>query len=284
MLFSTVKRISPWMSGTENEPSQSAAARDGCRITALSAFTSRTSRPVSVRIRRARRSSQAPALVSRAHRSAIRAATTSTAIPAAEPSQTVSGTDCTAPTQFVQSNCCRTLPSIAGLIAIAPTSSETWHTRPASELSPTEPTAAPRPSPSRCRKRTFTAIWPVPAGSRWLTKEAATWTAKTLLTGGVAGIEPNWVTVPTTNSIKDRTVARLSQSALAAASALMPFITSFRLSTPMMTTATATTMASRIWGSEESASALRSSEADPRVPCLRPSRLASSESVPRSFN
>lgn len=29
MLFSTVKRISPWMSGTENEPSQSAAARDG---------------------------------------------------------------------------------------------------------------------------------------------------------------------------------------------------------------------------------------------------------------
>lgn len=196
----------------------------------------------------------------------MRAAQARIAAAIARPTQTPAGIEAKSSPQLDQSNWLRTLLIMVGLTTIAATSMTTCETSPASEFRPTEPTAAPRPSPCLCRKRTFTTIPPVPAGRRWLAKLAATWTANTLRTGGLTGIEPNWVIVPTTSSMTEMNRASRSHPTLACARARMPRRTSPRLFTPMITTATTTPKASRIWGREESASALLSTDREPS-PC-----------------
>jgi hypothetical protein len=265
MLRSTANRIMPCSSGTDRDPSQSAAARVGFRTTLPSAFISRTRRLHSEPERMISRRPQFSGLL----RVATNAITTSTPITPA----TIHRLLCTALTGWLQSTLARTLLRMAGLIRTAPTSSSTCVTRPASEFNPTDPTAAPRLSPCRCRKRTLTAIPPEPAGSRWLANDAATWTANTRLTGGNPGIEPNWVTVPATQIATVATTARMSHSASAPARLAAPELTVSRFMMPSMITAVVTPMASRTWEIDEPAEAPRSRARAERTEPVACSRL-----------
>jgi hypothetical protein len=67
---------------------------------------------------------------------------------------------------------------------------------PATRLSATAPTAAPRLIPHRRRNRTLTAIPPDPLGSTWLANVAATCTANSRRSGNRMATEPSWLTVP----------------------------------------------------------------------------------------
>ncbi|MDX6433592.1 MAG: hypothetical protein QOE54_5958 [Streptosporangiaceae bacterium] len=228
----------PCNSGTDRDPSQSAAARDGLRTTVPSDFISRTRRFHAQRQRAISARPQLPGLP-RVTTNAIRMSAPATA-PTTHKLFPAALTGC------FQSILSRTLLSTAGLIRTAPATSMMCVTRPASEFSPTDPTAAPRLSPCRWRKRTLTAMPPEPAGSRWLANDAATCTANTRLTGGNPGIEPNWVTVPATQIATVATTARMSHCVSAPARLAPPARTVSRFMRPRMITAVVTPMASRI--------------------------------------
>lgn len=147
--------------------------------------------------------------------------------------------------------------SVPGASTIAAASNSRWVTRPASEFSATAPTAALRLSPSRRRKRTLTAMPPAPAGSRWLANAAANCTANTRCTGGSTGIEPIWVTVPTTQIAAVAAIATMSQDPSALARLCPPASTAARWSTATTITAMVTPTASRVWDIGARADAVR---------------------------